>query len=77
VALVLLTYFIGKLQNQQNKNQMQRVMGMMMPNQGISHAFNNKAEILIIAIAMGVFGMLILFPNYAITIFQNGLSQVS
>ena len=64
-GIVLLTYFIGKLQNQQNKNQMQRVMGMMMPNQGISHAFNNKAEILIIAIAMGVFGMLILFPNYA------------
>ena len=64
-GIVLLTYFIGKLQNQQNKNQMQRVMGMMMPNQGISHAFNNKAEILIIAIAMGVFGMLILFTNYA------------
>jgi len=62
-GLVLLTYFVGKLQNQQNKMAMFQMMGTgMTPKQT---TFNLRVEIGVIALAICVFSLFIFFPNVA------------
>ena len=62
-ALVLLTYFMGKLQNKQNQLAMFKMMG-----NGIQPPVNNfniKAEIGIIALAIALFVSFIFYPEIA------------
>lgn len=62
-GLVLLTYFVGKLQNQQNKMAMFQMMGAgMTPKQT---TFNLRVEIGVIVLAIGVFSLFIFFPDVA------------
>ena len=62
-GLVLLTYFVGKLQNQQNKMAMFQMMGAgMTPKQT---TFNLRVEIGVIVLAIGVFSLFIFFPEVA------------
>lgn len=67
-TIVLLMYFIGKLQNGQNKQRMfQMATNGMIRNQG---AFNIRYEIGIIVFALSVFVLFWFFPIYA----ENPLS---
>lgn len=63
IALILLTYFIGKLQNQQEKKQLFKVVasGLPLPNKH----FNLKAEIAIIIVSISIFISFIFYPEYA------------
>lgn len=65
-AIVLLTYFVGKLQNNQNKNQMFRVLmnsRVQMPKQ--LTLFNLRAEIFVIVLSLAVFTLFNFNPSYA------------
>lgn len=62
-ALILTIYFIGKIESQQKKMVMFQMMGNAMFQQ--KKAFNIKAEIFIIVLAMAVFGALFFFPELA------------
>lgn len=62
-GLVLLTYFVGKLQNQQNKIAMFQMMGAgMTPKQT---TFNLRVEIVVIVLAICVFSLFIFYPDVA------------
>ena len=62
-GLVLLTYFVGKLQNQQNKMAMFQMMGAgITPKQT---TFNMRVEIGVIVLAIGVFSLFIFYPDIA------------
>lgn len=69
-GIILLTYFVGKLQNSQNKNRMFQMMGTMMPKQ-VNTGFNNKAEVFVIALALVAFAGFFFFPQLA----DNQLSK--
>jgi hypothetical protein len=61
-SLVLLTYFVGKLQRQQN----QMAMFQMMSAMNVKNSrFNIKAEIIVIIASILLFGTLTLYPAYA------------
>lgn len=63
-GLVLLTYFMGKLQNQQN----QLAVFNMMGQGGLSKMrmnFNLKAEISVIIIAISAFILFIIYPDFS------------
>lgn len=63
-GLILLTYFIGKLQNKQN----QLAMFQMMGNGGVPKIVNNfniKAEIGVITLAIATFVVFIFLPEFA------------
>jgi hypothetical protein len=62
-ALILAIYFIGKIQNQQQRLVMFQMMGNALSQP--KKIFNFKAEILIILIALAVFGGLFFFPELA------------
>lgn len=63
-GIILLTYFVGKLQNNQNKNQMFKMVGGMMPKQE-NKLFDNRTEITVITIAIATFAVLNFYPKYA------------
>lgn len=69
-GIILLTYFVGKFQNSQNKNQMFKVMGNVMPNP-MKTQFNSKAEILVISLALAAFAGFFFYPQIA----DNTLSE--
>ena len=69
-GIILLTYFVGKFQNSQNKNQMFKLMGNVMPNP-MKTQFNSKAEILVISIALAAFAGFFFYPQIA----DNALSE--
>lgn len=60
-GLVLLTYFLGKLQNQQNQIAMFKMMGNGLPKR--ANNFNLKAEIAVIALAISLFIVFIFYPD--------------
>lgn len=62
-GIILLTYFVGKFQNNQNKNQLFRMMGPGMPN--MSSNFNARAELFVIGFAIAIFSAFWFFPQYA------------
>lgn len=62
-ALILLTYFVGKLQNKQSQIAMFKMMGNGIP--GMQSHFNMKAEILVITLAISMFGLFIAIPEIA------------
>ncbi len=66
-GLVLLTYFIGKLQNAQFRTaafSLRGVDGMEFMNQ-LKPVFNFKAEAIVIALSVITFTLLVIFPEYA------------
>lgn len=66
-GLVLLTYFIGKLQNAQFRSSAFSIRGnggMQFMNQ-LKPVFNFKAEAIVIALSVVTFTLLVLFPSYA------------
>jgi len=68
IALMLLTYFVSKLQNQQEKRQLFKVVGQNLPIP--KKHFNFKAEVAIIIFSLSVFVGFMFFPEYA----ENKLS---
>lgn len=68
-GIILLTYFIGKLQKNQNKSMLFTFAGANMPKR--QTLFNMKAETAIIIISLGVFIAFWFFPQYA----SNSISQ--
>jgi hypothetical protein len=70
VGLVLLVYFVGKLQNSENKMRMFRVAGQGLPQMPIAN-FNKRAEIIVIGIALVAFVGFWFSPSLA----SNGISR--
>lgn len=68
-GLILLTYFLGKLQQNQNRQMLFKVAarGMQMPS---FNNFNMRYEIGAIVIALGIFGMFSFYPELS----QNPMS---
>ena len=65
-GIVLLTYFVGKFQNNQNRNRLLQVFTnarMQMPKQATN--FNLRAEIAVITLALTVFVLFNFAPQYA------------
>ncbi len=62
-ALILLTYFLGKLQNQQQKKQLFKFVANGMPL--IDTQFNLKAEISIITFSLLSFVLFFFYPEFA------------
>lgn len=62
-GIILLTYFVGKFQINQNKNQIFRMMGPGMPN--MTANFNSRAELFVIGFSLLIFAAFWFFPNYA------------
>ena len=68
-ALILLTYFVGKLQNKQNKTKMFQMVTNGFPKKETK--FDLKAEIVVIVMSITVFFGFIFFPQYA----KNPISE--
>ena len=68
-ALILLTYFVGKLQNKQNKTKMFQMVTNGFPKKETK--FDLKAEIVVIVMSITVFIGFIFFPQYA----KNPISE--
>lgn len=64
-ALLLLTYFIGKLQNNQNRQQLFRLVTINNQRPRGIQVFSLRAEMLIISLSLVVFGAFWFFPEYA------------
>lgn len=69
-GLVLLSYFVGKLQNSQNRVALFQMMGRGFPQTPVI-SFNLKAEIGVIVAALTLFGVLWFYPSLA----NNGVSK--
>lgn len=69
-GIILLTYFLGKLQNSQNKTLMFQMMGREMPGRG-SSPFNLRLEVSVIVISLCLFTLFCVYPNWS----SNGLSR--
>jgi len=69
-AMVLIMYFVGKLQNSQNRVAIFKMMGRSVPQMS-QFVFNLKAEIAIISAALILFGVLCFFPSIA----TNAISE--
>lgn len=68
-ALILLTYFIGKMQKQQNQKVLIQMVAAGFPK--TETKFNLRAEIVVIAFSLCVFTGFIFFPEYS----KNPLSN--
>lgn len=66
-GLVLLVYFLGKLQNAQLRTQTFSVKGFGAGNlfNQFKPVFNYKSELLVIILAVLIFALLLVYPNYA------------
>ena len=62
-GLILLTYFIGKLQKNQNRSLLFQFAGAGLPKK--ENSFNLKSEITIIILSLVVFGLFWFYPTYA------------
>ncbi len=62
-GLVLLTYFVGKLQNRQQQAIFMNAFGSGMSN--LNKNFNIQAELSVIALSIGFFVFLWFFPQYS------------
>lgn len=68
-GIILLTYFIGKLQKNQTKSMFFTIAGTNMPNR--QSLFNLRSETAVIIVALSVFVAFWFFPQYA----SNPISQ--
>ena len=62
-AFILILYFIGKLQNQQNKMNVLQFVGNKLPNK--KSIYNLTAEISAIVFGISIFILFIFYPNFA------------
>lgn len=62
-GIILLTYFIGKLQRNQNRSMFFKIAGANLPQQQTN--FNLRAEVIVIILALAVFVAFWFFPLYA------------
>ena len=71
-GIVLLMYFVGKLQNNQNRVAVFRMMGRNLPQMpNVNLSFNMKAEIGVITAALMLFGVLWFYPWLATNVASN------
>ena len=68
-GIILLTYFIGKLQRNQTRSMFTKLAGTELPIQKMT--FNLKAESFIIALSLVLFSIFWLFPQYATNPLSN------
>lgn len=68
-GIILLTYFIGKLQQSQNRIMFSRFAGAGLPQ--TQPNFNIKAESIIIVLSLIIFALLWNFPQYAFNPISN------
>lgn len=68
-GIILLTYFLGKLQQNQNRQMIFKVMNAGMPFRKNSN-FNLQLEVLVISLSLLIFGLFWFFPEYS----QNPIS---
>lgn len=64
-GLILLTYFVGKLQNSQNRMMFMQFMSRGVPKMQ-APLFNIKAEVAVISLAMICFGLFWVYPQFAL-----------
>lgn len=69
-GIILITYFLGKLQQNQNRQLLFRVVNAGMPMQRNSN-FSMQLEIIVIGLAVLSFGLFWYFPQYS----QNPISM--
>jgi len=62
-GLILLTYFLNKLQNQEEKGQLFKAVGQNLPIP--KKHFNFKIEVVLIILSLSIFIGFIFFPEYA------------
>lgn len=62
-GLILILYFVGKLQNQQLRSSFFQLRAAGLPP--MPQLFNQRAEIIVISLAIGTFVAFIFFPDYA------------
>ena len=66
---VLLTYFLGKLQKNQNRSMFVKMMGSNVP--AIQRNFNMRYEIIVICISLGFFALFWFYPEYSMNPISN------
>lgn len=64
-GIILLTYFLGKLQHSQNRVMMINMMGRGFPQMPKNTQFNLRAEVIIIVLALAIFASFWFFPQAA------------
>jgi hypothetical protein len=66
-GLILLTFFIGKLQNAQMKSQFFsfRMQGNMQMMNQFKPIFNFRAELIVIILSLGFFALFLFYPSFA------------
>ncbi len=69
-GIILLTYFVGKMQTSQNRTMLFQMMGRGLPKMPL-FLFNLKAEIGVIVGAMLLFGLFWFYPQWA----ENSISR--
>ena len=69
-GIILLTYFVGKMQNSQNRTMIFQMMGRGLPKVPM-FLFNLKAEIGVIVGSMLLFGLFWFYPQWA----ENSISR--
>ena len=69
-GIILLTYFVGKMQRSQNRTMIFQMMGRGMPKMPM-FLFNLKAEIGVIVGSMLLFGLFWFYPHWA----ENSISR--
>lgn len=62
-GFILLIYFVGKFQNNQNKNRIFTMVGTGMPK--VQNFFNARIEMIVIILSMVAFVLLFFYPNIA------------
>lgn len=68
-GLILLTYFLGKLQQNQNRQTFFKIAARGLPGRNLI-VFNLRLEIAVISIALGIFGLFWFYPQLS----QNPIS---
>lgn len=66
---VLLTYFIGKLQKNQNKTMFVKMMGSNIP--AMQRNFSLKLEIMVISLSIGFFALFWFYPEFSMNPISN------
>lgn len=68
-GLILILYFTGKLQNNQNRLMLFQMSGANLPQ--FQSPFNLRGEVIVITLSMAFFVALIFFPEYAVNPISN------
>ncbi len=69
-GIILLTYFMGKLQQNQNRQLFFKVAGRGIPSMERANNFNMRLEVIVIVLSLAIFGMFWFYPSLS----QNPVS---